>query len=734
MKRLLLYILLLYSIFSFAQEFREIQKLDSLENLLNKVISNNKIEDQVVLKYQIFRLYLNEINDYAIAFKLAKDLEPIIENNINRKDVITIAPVFYSGLAWLYHGQSKYETSIEYYKKAIAYSKQLNMIKYAFGLNGSLAFNYFLIDKKEKAYSLMDSLINVAYSLNDPELKAQSHYNFYTILGSENPEEALFHAKKSLITNNKKDLAHRYINVGTCFTNLKKYDSALFYTIKGKEIALENNYTQQEANAYNQLRNIYTETEDFENALFYTNAFNTLDRKLISYDSAINIVKSQDQSMALEKELNEEKLRHQKTVKWVSIILTIVLILALFYNHNQIKLIKRQKELIAKEKEKAEASEKLKEQFLANMSHEIRTPMHAISGMTNSLLRNPHPKKQDSYLEAMKTSSDNLLVLLNDILDLSKIESGKLEIEDAIINPNDIINNIVKIFNHRATDKGLKLETQIDKNVPKELIGDPNRLTQILTNLVGNALKFTEEGEILIKVFTSENNSIINYQVIDTGIGIEKDKLESIFNIFEQGQQSKSQIFGGSGLGLSISKKLVELQNGVIWVKSKLGKGSTFTFKLPLRIPESSSFSKALVTDDDIKITGELLQGLKILLVEDDDFNIMVVQDDLDYFIKDYSLTVTRNGKEAIEKYTEEIFDIILMDLHMPVLNGIEATQRIREIETENSEKKPTPIIAMTANIVKSEIEKCFEVGMNDYIPKPYKSEQLITKLLEYKP
>lgn len=733
MKRLVLYILLLFNIFSFAQEFKETQKLDSLENLLNNAITNKKIEDQVILKYQIFRLYINGINDYAIAFKLGKDLEPIIENNINKKEILTIAPVFYSGLAWLYHGQSKYETSIEYYKIAIAYSKQLNRTKLAFGLTGSLAFNYYLSDQKDKAHNLMDSLINVAYSLNDPELQAQSHYNFYTILGRENPKQALFHAKKSLNTTDKKDLAHRYVNVGTCLTILKEYDSALYYTDKGKNLAIKHNYTQQEANAYNQLRDIYTKIGDFENALFYTNAFNTLDRKLISYDSAIDIVKAQDQSMALEKELNEAKLRHQKTVKWVSIALAIVLIFALLYNYNQIKLIKRQKEVIAKEKEKAEASEKLKEQFLANMSHEIRTPMHAISGMTNTLIRNPHPTEQDSYLEAMKTSSDNLLVLLNDILDLSKIESGKLEIEDAIINPFDIINNVVKIFNHRAIDKGLKLKTQIDKNVPEELVGDPTRLTQILTNLIGNALKFTEEGEILVKVFTSKKNTFINYQVVDTGIGIKEDKLESIFNIFEQGQQSKSQIFGGSGLGLSISKRLVELQNGTIWAESEIGKGSIFTFKLPLRIPDSSTYKKALITDEEIKITGRTLQGIKILLVEDDDFNIMVVQDDLDYFIKDYSLTITRNGNEAIENFNEETYDIILMDLHMPVLNGIEATQKIRKIETENSEKKPIPIIAMTANIVKSEIEKCFAVGMNDYIPKPYKPEQLISKLHENK-
>ena len=367
------------------------------------------------------------------------------------------------------------------------------------------------------------------------------------------------------------------------------------------------------------------------------------------------------------------------------------------------------------------------------MSHEIRTPMHAISGITNTLLRNKHPKSQNLYLEAMKTSSDNLLILLDDILDLSKIESGELEIEKVVFNPHDIIQNVEKALKFRASDKGLLLKSEIDSSVPKYILGDPVRLYQILTNLVGNAIKFTELGEIKIILDTNNEvaNPLLRCCVQDTGIGIPESKVDYIFETFKQGEKSKSQIFKGTGLGLSISKKLVELQNGRIWVESKLEQGSKFFFEIPLIIADSLENKKVILSEDDLFDIGNKLNGIHILLAEDDDFNIMVLEDDLKYFVKNFNLITARNGLEAINKFKDGKFDIILMDMHMPEMNGIEATKTIRSWEIEN-QIKPTPIIAMTANIVKSEIEMCLKSGMNDYIPKPYKSNNNILIQFHY--
>jgi len=366
------------------------------------------------------------------------------------------------------------------------------------------------------------------------------------------------------------------------------------------------------------------------------------------------------------------------------------------------------------------------------MSHEIRTPMHAISGITNTLIRNKHLKAQDPYLEAMKTSSDNLLMLLDDVLDLSKIESGELEIEKTAYHPINIVENVVKALKFRAADKGLNLTYNIDKNTPEYVIGDPNRLYQILTNLVGNAIKFTDKGGIEIKLSVKyDKDKYLLFCVSDTGIGIPQSKINYIFETFKQGDKSKSQIFKGTGLGLSISKKIIELQEGSIWVESKEGQGSQFYFQLPLIESNEEEVGKVIISEADLITLGEQLKGIKILLAEDDDFNIMVLEDDLNYFIKEYNLTKAKNGIEVIDAFKKGDFDLILMDMHMPELNGIEATRQIRAYESENN-LNPTTIIAMTANIVKSEIELCFKVGMNDYIPKPYKPEQLIEKLSNY--
>ena len=384
---------------------------------------------------------------------------------------------------------------------------------------------------------------------------------------------------------------------------------------------------------------------------------------------------------------------------------------------------------LEKQKERAELSEKHKEQFLANMSHEIRTPMHAISGMVKILERNEHPPKQDVFLHAMHTSSDNLVVILNDVLDLSKIEAGKLDIESIPIKPAAVIENVIQILQYKAEEKGLNLNYQIDEDVPSLVMGDPTRLNQILLNLAGNAIKFTEKGSVDIQLQKVENQ--LRFSIKDTGIGIPKDKIKSIFGAFEQAKGSTSRHYGGTGLGLSISKQLVELQKGKIWVESEEGKGSTFMVELPIIAAATNAISQELITAEKLKTMASSLKGIRVLLAEDNEFNQMIAQDDLSYYIEDVKIDVVENGVLALEKLENGNYDLILMDVQMPEMNGFEATQKIRTNEELIGNEKRIPIIAMTASLLKSEVNNCYNVGMDNYIPKPYKAEELIGVIYE---
>ncbi len=380
------------------------------------------------------------------------------------------------------------------------------------------------------------------------------------------------------------------------------------------------------------------------------------------------------------------------------------------------------------QKERAERSEKFKEQFLANMSHEIRTPMHAISGMTNILARNDHPKHQDKFLNAIQQSSGNLLVILNDILDLSKIEAGKIEIEKIPINPTQVIKNVIDILKHKAEAKGLTLQSFIDEKIPELVTGDPTRLSQILLNLFGNAIKFTERGSVCLHL--NLINEKLQFKIKDTGIGIPPDKLENVFETFEQVSKSTARKYGGTGLGLTITKQLVELQNGRLWVESQEKVGSTFFFELPFIPVADEVVLQNQTTADQLQKMASSLSGLKILLVDDDRFNRMVASDDLSYYFDKVEIEEAENGVEAIEKYKTNDYDLILMDVQMPEMNGFEATKKIRELEKINGNGNIS-IIAMTASLLKAEINKCYESGMDNFIPKPYKPEELIGTMYE---
>ncbi len=369
----------------------------------------------------------------------------------------------------------------------------------------------------------------------------------------------------------------------------------------------------------------------------------------------------------------------------------------------------------------AEDATKAKQQFLSNMSHEIRTPMNAIIGFTKVVLKTELTPKQKEYISAIKMSGDALIVLINDILDLAKVDAGKMTFEKNPFKLALSVDAMLHLFETKILEKNLILVKDYDERIPKVLMGDQIRLHQIILNLVGNAVKFTEYGSITVGVKLlgeDEKKVTVEFSVSDTGIGIKEEKLQTIFENFQQATAITSRLYGGSGLGLAIVKQLVDLQGGNIAVKSKMGAGSTFSFILNFDKSDTDEILEAEIMelDEDVK-------DIKILVVEDMPLNQLLMKTLLDDF--GFESDITANGKLAIEKLATKTYDIILMDLQMPEMNGFEATEYIR-----NTLKSAIPIIALTADVTTVDVAKCKNAGMNDYIAKPIDERLLYSKIV----
>ena len=552
-------------------------------------------------------------------------------------------------------------------------------------------------------------------------------------------EQALVQAKKIDFFKIQSDIL---INQGIVYNKLGDNDKALSYVIEGLQLAKENKYIDILNQGYLVVSNLYNETENFKLSRDYLNEHIKLSDSIRNV-TRINASKEQETQSKIadiNQELEEvsEKLKQSESdnnlgtlisILSVALITILSLLTLSLYKNNNIRLKtnnmlhKKNSELIVA-KEKAELASKTKANFLSTVTHELRTPLYAVTGLSNMLLdENPKPE-QIQHLKSLKFSGDYLLTFINDILQINKIEANKVDIEPESFNLKKKINNIILALSNSAADNNIKIHFEYDKDLPENYIADQLKISQILINLIGNSIKFTHDGDIWIRVYKiEEKNKIytLRFEVEDNGIGISQEKQDHMFESFSQGSIQINRKYGGTGLGLSIVKGLIEILKGKIYVKSELEKGTIFYFEIPL---EHTNVKKAKETkptyfegnSSDIDLTN-----VKILVVEDNKINQMITKKILTKM--DLKCDIVDNGEAAVDSIKANKYDIVLMDIHMPGISGIEATKIVRSFDKELT------IFALTAVTIEDKMLEFEEAGFTDIIPKPFKQEEFEKKL-----
>ncbi|MDX6190011.1 ATP-binding protein [Flavobacterium sp. Fl-318] len=540
---------------------------------------------------------------------------------------------------------------------------------------------------------------------------------------------------------NLKTKTDAYYQLGLIETQLKQNDSAIIHFDKALEINAKTNDLVQKSKIILAISQYYKRNKHFDLAYSYLDEYYQIENSLLKIKSAkldSNQFKkfkhSQSVSTTLKRE-NEEKIqlktyRYSKLVSILAIALISILSLlslALYKNNiirnqNNLLLREKNKELILA-KNKAEKASKARSEFLSTVSHELRTPLNAINGITHLLLEDSPKKNQLKYLESLKFSGNYLTTFINEILEINKIDSTKVEVEHIPFHLKELLFNIQSSLKELATANKNYFNLEMDEAIPDNLIGDPTKLSQIILNLINNALKFTQNGHVnvIAKLYAiEEENATVYFEIVDTGIGIPEDKLQTVFESFSQASVEVNRKYGGTGLGLTIVKKLIELLGGEIKLKSEVGKGSTFTFKLNFKINNEP----LEVKEESKPYNDKQLKHKSILLIEDNKINQMITRKMLEN--KAIICEIVDNGEDAVELLKVKRFDMILMDVHLPGINGTTATKQIREFD------KITPIIALTAISLDENRDMLLSYGMNDVITKPFVPDEFYSIIARF--
>ncbi|MCK4664375.1 MAG: tetratricopeptide repeat protein [Bacteroidales bacterium] len=700
--------------------------------------------------------------DYGKALEYLLQSLKIIEEIGNSSDIA----MAYNNIGLVHYYQLNLDKALEYHNKALDIRIKINNKKGQALSYNNIGIVYYYKKDYEKVLEYFQKSLTIYKDIGDLRGQSLPLFNIGQIYNDQGRiEEALEYFNKSLKIDkqleNRKGEATTLNYIGQVYANQKEFKKALGYQKRSLKIAKEIDAKPSIQDSYEILSETYEKMNNYKESLFYHKLYSELKDSLFNetrsrqiadmqtkYETAkkeeeIDLLNKEDKLKELELISKIDRIKKQKLIILIaglSLIIIIVFSILLFRlfqlkrkankllakNINQIN--KQNKEL-EKAYEEIKNTTKLKEIFLANTSHEIRTPLNVIIGFTNLLMNSQLGTKQLAYLKNIKNSGNNLLVVINDLLTFSKIESGKLSLEKINFDLKEIVINYIETITEKTNKKKIELIYDIDSTIPKLINGDPIRLNQILSNMIGNAIKFTNEGgEISINISLSEENEdnvIVLFKIFDTGIGIPKEKLENIFDSFTQARSDTTRKFGGTGLGLSIVKKLVELHNGKISVESKKNEGSVFIFDLKYAKTIFEEGSEKTETFKIIKVKSP--EKINILLAEDNEPSIILTIDTLKLYNENIKIDVAKNGKQAIEKAEKNNYDLIIMDVQMPEMDGYDATDYIRE--NFKQPKNTIPILGMSAYAFKEEKEKCLNIGMNDYITKPFVPEKLFEKI-----
>lgn len=565
-----------------------------------------------------------------------------------------------------------------------------------------------------------------------------------TYLAMQDFQKAKAQLEQTIILSKKYNqdilLSSANIYSGKALDALGNNKEAIDMAISGMEIAKENGYVDNINEAYLTLSNLYKSKADYANAHKYLEAHVHLSDSLMANNEARPLPMERSEFM---NELNESELEKMKdkvaaqesesnlakitTILSIALITILSLLTLSLYKNNNIRLktnnmLHEKNDDLIEAMKRAELASKTKANFLSTVTHELRTPLYAVTGLTNMLLDENPKKEQIPHLKSLKFSGDYLLTFINDILQINKIEANKVDLDPELFNLKNKVENVVSALNNSAEDNNTKMHFDYQKGLDQTFIGDNLKISQILINLIGNAIKFTKDGDIWVRVYSIEqkgNDHMLRFEIEDNGIGISKEKQENMFESFSQGSIQINRKYGGTGLGLSIVKGLIEILHGKIYVKSELGKGTTFFFEIPLTYaPETVKIEKE---DYSKNISALDISNIRILIVEDNKINQMITKKILTKM--NLQCEVVDNGEDAVEKVKANNYDVVLMDIHMPGISGLEATKIIRTFDKELT------IFALTAVTLEDKMHEFDEAGFDDIISKPFKQEDFEKKL-----
>ena len=666
---------------------------------------NEKLEDKLGDCYLVLgRIYydLNKLDDAIENFIRSINIYTKKEANYN------LAFAYYN-LGKCYLESNKIELSEIYFKKATNIYEKLNL-KDAIQL---INLQKGIIQKNKKQYETASKLFQNVIDSIETEALLDVEVEAYLLLGEietekGNPYKAIEFLESALKLNasgnNNTNLQQRILkDLMQAYKNIDQFSKSQFYAEK---------YIQ-----------ISDSIGNFFNTSLYENAYDK-----IQFDKQLQTIQKLDE----EKKSQQKTLRFSKLISILSIALISILSLlslSLFKNNkiriNTNRLLKEKNKELIKEKEKAELASKTRSEFLATVSHELRTPLNAINGITYLLLQENPKESQMNYLKSLEFSGNYLLNFINDILEINRLESDKVQIEKISFNINELVENLSTSFNEFTYENNVTFHVSIDKSIKNLIIGDITKLSQVLINLINNAIKFSKNGDVWLNIkntHQTENQITLFFEVKDNGIGIPYEKQESIFESFSQGSVEINRTYGGTGLGLSIVKKLIELLDSTIKLQSEPNKGTAFTFEITF--DKGNSLENTSSEEVTTRVDGKTFKNKNVLLVEDNKINQMITCKMLER--KAINCTIIDNGEEAIEHLKTNTYDLVLMDVHLPGINGTEATAIIRTFDTK------TPIIALTAISLNENREMLLSYGMNEVVTKPFVPEDFYTVLASY--